>query len=135
MTPGWIYSPGAESAPQAPQYDVYDANIRCGRGAATRPSPKTLTVNAGDELAFFPGWFDNGINTPVEIYHPGPGGAYLSKAPNENIDDYEGDGDWFKIGTLVHGNDTATWVTLGARSVSAFSQLYFCLNAKKLARR
>jgi hypothetical protein len=56
----------------------------------------------------------------VEIYHPGPGGAYLSKAPNEDIDHYEGDGDWFKIGTLVHGNDVVTWITLGALSVSIF---------------
>jgi hypothetical protein len=32
------------------------------------------------------------------IGHPGPGQAYMSKAPGA-IEDYEGDGDWFKIGT------------------------------------
>lgn len=32
------------------------------------------------------------------IGHQGPGQAYMSKAPGA-LEDYEGDGEWFKIGT------------------------------------
>jgi hypothetical protein len=36
-----------------PYYDIYDPNIRCGRGAATSgPGTKTATVVAGSEVGF-----------------------------------------------------------------------------------
>lgn len=39
-----------------PYYDIYDANIRCGRGAATSgPGTRTATVLAGDEVGFVVG--------------------------------------------------------------------------------
>lgn len=31
-------------------------------------------------------------------YHPGPAQGYLSKATNNDLSTYKGDGDWFKIG-------------------------------------
>jgi hypothetical protein len=44
------------------------------------------------------------------MYHNGPGMAYLSASTVPNLDDYEGDGDWFKIGYLGPKNDTY-WLT------------------------
>lgn len=38
-----------------PNYDIYGDGIRCGYGAAASgPGTQTLSVNAGDEIAFFP---------------------------------------------------------------------------------
>jgi hypothetical protein len=34
------------------------------------------------------------------LYHPGPATAWLSKAPG-NLDEYVGDGEWFKILSVV----------------------------------
>jgi hypothetical protein len=31
------------------------------------------------------------------FYHPGPAQIYLSRAPNDDLKSYRGDGDWFKI--------------------------------------
>jgi hypothetical protein len=29
--------------------------------------------------------------------HQGPGQIYMSKAPRDDIENYKGDGDWFKV--------------------------------------
>ena len=31
------------------------------------------------------------------FYHPGPAQVWLSRAPNEDLRAYHGDGDWFKV--------------------------------------
>ncbi|KAF2189224.1 lytic polysaccharide monooxygenase [Zopfia rhizophila CBS 207.26] len=94
-----------------PYYDIYDANVRCGRGAATSgPGTETATVMAGDEVGFVVGRSADEPLQPYVIYHNGPGQAYLSKAPTDDLNHYIGDGDWFKIGALVAKNDMA-WVT------------------------
>ncbi|KAJ4299453.1 hypothetical protein N0V90_004698 [Kalmusia sp. IMI 367209] len=41
------------------------------------------------------------------LYHSGPGQLYLSKAPGA-LEDYEGDGDWFKVG-LVGSSNGKQW--------------------------
>lgn len=80
-----------------PYYDIYDPNIRCGRGAAiSGPGTKTATILAGSEVGFVIGRSADEPLEPYIIYHNGPGMAYLSKA-NAALDKYEGDGDWFKI--------------------------------------
>jgi hypothetical protein len=33
----------------------------------------------------------------AEFVHPGPVQIYLSRSPNDDLEDYRGDGDWFKI--------------------------------------
>jgi hypothetical protein len=40
------------------------------------------------------------------IVHDGPGYAYLSKAPDSlnDLNDYAGDEDWFKIGVIGSSN-------------------------------
>lgn len=47
---------------------------------------------------------------PFIIYHNGPGQAYLSRSPNSDLDHYEGDGEWFKIGSFGAKNDSY-WIT------------------------
>lgn len=47
-----------------PYYDIYDANVRCGRGAATSgPGTKTATVVAGDEVGFVVGRSADEVST------------------------------------------------------------------------
>jgi hypothetical protein len=52
------------------------------------------------------------------MYHDGPATAYLSKAPGE-LEDYEGDGDWFKI-AAVGASDGVNW---DYRSVKRVNQV------------
>jgi hypothetical protein len=62
------------------------------------------------------------------LYHPGPATAWLSKAPGK-LDEYEGDGEWFKILSVVGRTEQSVvpdddyywkqqWGTYEARSVS-----------------
>ncbi|PVI00683.1 lytic polysaccharide monooxygenase [Periconia macrospinosa] len=67
-------------------------DLRCGRNATKAWSrPKTAVVHAGDTVGF--------ARWP-NLYHPGPATAWLSRAPGL-LDEYEGDGDWFKILSVV----------------------------------
>ncbi|KAF2248691.1 lytic polysaccharide monooxygenase [Trematosphaeria pertusa] len=94
-----------------PYYDIYDANIRCGRGAATSgPGTRTATVLAGDEVGFVVGRSADEPLEPYIIYHNGPGQAYLSRSPTDDLDGYEGDAEWFKIAYLGPKNDSY-WLT------------------------
>lgn len=49
-----------------PYYDIYDENIRCGRGAATSgPGTKTAMVLAGSEVAFVIGRSADEVSIPT----------------------------------------------------------------------
>lgn len=90
-----------------PYYDLSSPNLRCGRGAATSgPGTKTATILAGSEVGFIIGRSADEPLEPYIIYHNGPGFAYLSKSAGEDLDRYEGDGDWFKIYYAGPKNDT-----------------------------
>lgn len=94
-----------------PFYDIYSKDVRCGRGASTSgPGTKTATLHAGDEVGFVVGRSADEPLEPYIIYHNGPGQAYLSRSTTENLDEYEGDGEWYKIGSLGAKNDT-WWLT------------------------
>ena len=42
------------------------------------------------------------------IFHDGPGQAYLARAPNDDLEHFDGfGGDWFKIAYAGPQNDTA----------------------------
>ncbi|KAK7225317.1 hypothetical protein V2G26_013320 [Clonostachys chloroleuca] len=80
----------------------------CGWGATkTGNQTGTAKIEAGSVIGFraFASNYKQGY-VPVREFDPamdgighlGPGQAYMSKAPGA-IEDYEGDGDWFKIGT------------------------------------
>ena len=52
------------------------------------------------------------------VGHQGPGQIYLSKAPGA-IEDYEGDGEWFKI-ALSGASDGMHWDSDGKPTVCAY---------------
>lgn len=85
----------------------------CGRDSGAGPTTHTAIVLAGDEVGF------KVYNWTIgsAIFHPGPGQVYLSKAPNDNVEHYDGRGDWFKIATAGAKNDTA-WKLLWEKEVS-----------------
>ncbi|KAH8666140.1 glycosyl hydrolase family 61-domain-containing protein [Ilyonectria robusta] len=68
-----------------------DSDFRCNLGSfGNAANTDVADVAAGDTIAmklFYDG----------SIAHPGPGQVYMSKAPTGNVQEYEGDGDWFKI--------------------------------------
>ncbi|KAF2274014.1 uncharacterized protein EI97DRAFT_435397 [Westerdykella ornata] len=79
-----------------PDYDMDGANITCGRNAFDAAAKtETADVLAGSEVGFRVSW--SGGEARGGIYHQGPLQAYLSRAPNDDLEHYRGDGDWFKI--------------------------------------
>ncbi|KAI1849829.1 hypothetical protein JX265_012295 [Neoarthrinium moseri] len=68
-----------------------DTDFRCNLGSFSNAAKTEVAdVAAGDTIAmklFYDG----------SIAHPGPGQVYMSKAPTGNVQEYEGDGDWFKV--------------------------------------
>ncbi|KAF2835028.1 lytic polysaccharide monooxygenase [Patellaria atrata CBS 101060] len=97
----------------SPHYDLYHETMRCGRQAArSGPTTETAIVEAGDEVGFESqvAFLTDYLQYP-DIFHPGPGQAYLSKAPAD-LETYVGDGDWFKIASITSKSDTE-WALLG----------------------
>ncbi|KAH8656692.1 glycoside hydrolase family 61 protein [Tricladium varicosporioides] len=87
--------------PQITNPDMFTTNITCGRSAeGFAKSTKTATVLAGSQVGFRV-WEVN-----VWIGHEGPAQIYMSRAPNDDIENYQGDGEWFKIAYLGPSNDT-----------------------------
>ncbi|CAI6234547.1 unnamed protein product [Periconia digitata] len=97
-----------------PQYDnegIITTNATCGISPwHSMNTTKIADVVAGSEVGFrvlndtevgFSGQF-------AAFYHPGPASVWLSKAPNNNVKAYRGEGDWFKIAYAGPLNDT-TW--------------------------
>ncbi|KAJ5985352.1 hypothetical protein N7499_008369 [Penicillium canescens] len=89
-----------------------DSDFRCNLGSFTNAAKTEVAeVAAGDSIAmklFYDG----------TIAHPGPGQVYMSKAPSGNVQQYEGDGEWFKIWekTLCNKSGDLTkdaWCTYG----------------------
>jgi len=89
----------------------------CNQGAFKNAGKtKVLTIAAGQELTV-----KLGVNAKME--HPGPGLAYMSRAPNDNVVAYDGTGDWFKIyqeGVCTKGDFTKdAWCTWGRNTLTA----------------
>jgi len=88
-----------------PSYDWVGESQICGiNGTHTGHQTGTVKVEAGSVIGFrafaastdlTPRKFEENRDG---ITHLGPGQAYMSKAPGA-LEDYLGDGDWFKIGT------------------------------------
>jgi hypothetical protein len=72
-------------------FDILSSNdFRCNTGATPNDGTKIAQVSAGDTIGF-------GTNLAGNIQHPGPIQAYMSRAPNDDVQSYDGSGDWFKI--------------------------------------
>lgn len=92
-----------------PLHDVTSADINCNRNAAAAgPKTSIATVVAGSEVGFTVAGLTGSSGA---ITHDGPGQAYLSKAPNNDIEKYDGKGDWFKIAYIGPKSDTAWKLT------------------------
>lgn len=108
----WNFPEGDQFEKTPPQTDINNPNITCGRNAFDSASKtETADVLAGSEVGFRVSWDGNG---PRGVFwHAGPGQIYLSRAPNDDLENYRGDGDWFKIAYGGPVNDTA-WLLWGA---------------------
>ena len=94
--PDWP-EPSREWLKIVPQFDIHHPDITCGRQAfKSAATTETADVLAGSEVGFRVSY--NGATTPEPyFYHRGPGQIYLSRAPDDDLEHYRGDGDWFKI--------------------------------------
>ena len=109
--------------------EVQTANGTCGRNAFAAMSRTTIAdVVAGTEVGFRTNSFpeilglppgeeaDNGPFGYGHFYHPGPGQVHLSRAPNDDLSAYRGEGEWFKIAYAGPLNNT-TWKLRGQTDV------------------
>ncbi|KAK3314050.1 glycosyl hydrolase family 61-domain-containing protein [Apodospora peruviana] len=105
------YPEGSDFPKTPPQMDINHSDITCGRKAfASAAATETADVLAGSEVGFRVSWDGNGQYGA--FWHPGPAQIYLSRAPNDDLEHYEGgDGEWFKIAYAgpVSNNDWLLW--------------------------
>lgn len=90
--------------------EIDSTNITCGRNAFRwAATTETADVLAGSEVGFRVSTDGNGKYG--YFWHPGPGMIYLSRAPDDDLENYRGDGDWFKIayGGPVANNKWLLW--------------------------
>ncbi|GES66677.1 endoglucanase [Aspergillus terreus] len=89
-----------------------DSDFRCNLGSFSNAAKTEVAeVAAGDTIGMK-------LFYDTSIAHPGPGQVFMSKAPSGNVQEYEGDGEWFKIWekTLCNENGDLTkdaWCTYG----------------------
>jgi hypothetical protein len=112
------YPEGSQAYKIPPIIGPDNENITCGRAAfASAHKTKTADILAGSEVGFRVSADGNGIRDgafygPVggaeypSFWHAGPGQIYLSRAPNDDLQSYKGDGDWFKIAYAGPIDDT-----------------------------
>lgn len=100
------YPPGYQGYKLEPIIGTANPNITCGRAAFdSAPHTETADVLAGSEIGFrvsADGYGNrdatySGFSPYPRFWHAGPGQIYLSRAPNDDLQSYRGDGDWFKI--------------------------------------
>ncbi len=114
----WIYPdeypPGYQGYKLDPIIGANNPNITCGRAAFdSAHRTETADVLAGSEVGFRVSTDGNGNRNPEysqypNFWHPGPAQIYLSRAPNDDLQSYKGDGDWFKI-AYAGPSDDRTW--------------------------
>ncbi len=135
----WAFGPGEypdyyQGYKLAPIIGPDDANITCGR-AAFNAAPRTETADilAGSEVGFRVSTDGNGNRDGVfhsigdiqypAFWHPGPAQIYLSRAPNDDLQSYKGDGDWFKIAYAGPLDDSHWSIYPGKSDVHLLSTL------------
>ncbi|KAL2192584.1 glycosyl hydrolase family 61-domain-containing protein [Corynascus similis CBS 632.67] len=97
------YPPGYQGYKLDPIIGAGNPNITCGRAAfESANKTETADVLAGSEVGFRVSADGTGNRNPAynqipHFWHAGPVQIYLSRAPNDDLQSYKGDGDWFKI--------------------------------------
>lgn len=98
-------------------------NVTCGRAAFdSAPRTETADILAGSEVGFRVSADGNGNRQGLHyqypnpsFWHAGPGIIYLSRAPNDDLLNYKGDGDWFKIAYAgpIDNTHWSLWPSVG----------------------
>ncbi|KAK4107349.1 lytic polysaccharide monooxygenase [Canariomyces notabilis] len=117
------YPPGYQGYKLDPIIGADNPNITCGRSAFdSAPHTETIDILAGSEVGFRVSADGNGnrhepyrASRGPNFWHAGPGIIYLSRAPNGDLLNYKGDGDWFKIAYAGPLDDThwSLWPGVG----------------------
>ena len=99
-----------------PLVDVDSQDFVCNRDVNAGPKTQIATVIAGDEVAFKVSLGYPGLD--ATFFHEGPGMVYMSRAPapNDDLVNYKGNGDWFKIAYAGPSSDT-TWSLFNKESM------------------
>jgi hypothetical protein len=104
--------------------------VICGRQAfKSLEKTEIADITAGEEVAFMSAtgkemYGENGQEEPLHYYHPGPGSIWLSRAPNDDVKSYKGDGDWFKIDYAGPANNTAWKLNYESSVCSSHMRIY-----------
>lgn len=120
----WDYPNGSQAYKLEPVIGSDNPNVTCGRNAFdAAPRTETADILAGSEVGFRVSSDGNGnlhgpgreFYRPPNFWHAGPGMIYLSRAPNDDLLNYKGDGDWFKIAYAGPVDDThwSLWPSVG----------------------
>jgi hypothetical protein len=123
------YPPGYQGYKLDPIIGTANPNITCGRAAFDSASQTdTVDVLAGSEVGFRVSADGNGNLNPTysqypKFWHPGPAQIYLSRAPNDDLQNYKGDGDWFKIAYAGPSDDQHWSLWPGVSDVRLLSLL------------
>lgn len=124
--------PGYQGYKVDPIIGSGNPNITCGRLAFdSAPKTQIADVLAGSEVGFRVS-ADGLGNRDLEkgyiptFWHPGPAQAYLSRAPNDDLYSYKGDGDWFKIAYAGPVDDLTWSLWPGVSDVCSSSMILFC---------
>ncbi|KAK0745604.1 glycoside hydrolase [Schizothecium vesticola] len=106
----WSYQEWDQSYKIPPIIGVDNPAVTCGRRAFEAANrTQTADVLAGSEVGFRVSTDGYGTRDSVyyyppvdymkfpRVWHAGPALVYLSRAPGDDLQKYQGDGDWFKI--------------------------------------
>ncbi|KAJ5762394.1 Glycoside hydrolase family 61 [Penicillium nucicola] len=99
--------------PMKGQYASND--FRCNTGSQDFAAKTGVyKVKAGDEIGF-------GTDFNALIQHPGPLQVYMSKSTTDDVRDYDGSGDWFKIYELGPQDFSNNGITWGVTDIGNFT--------------
>lgn len=116
---------GDQSEKVVPQEDFYTTNITCGRNAFdSAAKTEVADVVAGSTVGFR--CSEKNTSSPGSFWHPGPAMIYLSRAPDDDVKKYRGDGDWFKVAYAGPANNTK-WSLWNAKDVSSTAETIDCM--------
>lgn len=123
VEPGLSYEPNDIFGKIRPQEDINNEAMACGREAfASAGKTETANINAGAEVGFHVSKSLEG-HSFYQIFHNGPAQAYLARAPNDDLQNFNGtEGKWFKVASITTAHDTTPnpdyWITYKQKQVN-----------------
>jgi hypothetical protein len=118
------------------QDDILTTGFRCGRSAhSTGNLTSTATVIAGSKVGFQVG--NIAVQDPPyvpRIFHQGPLSFWLSKSTTNELSQYQGDGEWFKIGSVTSRTKDSPELSKNAPKMSAIWGTYWAENVGTISK-